>query len=83
MKTRTLHVLNIAIVLFSTVSVYCLAVACSPGTVDRPAIAADGVVIALCQAEVRLCRDGDGGKAECWKVYDSCMISHGLKDGGK
>ena len=72
-----------ACILF-VISAFCLTgAACQTPMVDKTAIAADGVVIALCQAQVKICHDGDGGAAKCYGVYDACMAAHGLKDGGK
>lgn len=78
-----MRLLEATIVFFAAVSAYCLFAACGSPMVDKTAIAADGVVIALCQAQVKICRDTDGGAGKCWDVYDSCMSVHGLTDGGK
>lgn len=74
----------VTIVLFALSAICLTAAACRAPGVDKTAIAADGVVIALCKAGVKMCKDGsDAGAGKCWSVYDSCMAAHGLKDGGK
>ncbi len=52
---------------------------------DQKVIAADAVSIAACQAEAKACKEdaGDAAATKCWPIYDACMTSHGLKDGGK
>lgn len=55
---------------------------------DQESIARDGIEIAVCQSEGKACKADAGPDAQviaatCWPVYDKCMQSAGLKDGGK
>lgn len=64
-----------------------LAVGCGGATLsaaDQESIARDGIEIAVCQQQARDCKAdaGDAAAQRCWPVYDACMTSAGLRDGG-
>ena len=66
-----------------------LVVACSGqqlSTQQQGDVALAATEIAVCQQEAHACKldaGADAAAVKCWPVYDACMQSAGLKDGGK
>ncbi len=58
---------------------------------EQAAVAKDDVTLGACFATGHLCKVAakfsdagpDAGMAECWAEYETCMVSHGYRDGGK
>jgi hypothetical protein len=63
---------------------------CSPplSDADKAHVASDGIQISMCAAEAHLCKRfeqtsaPDASLSRCWDDYDTCLSSHGFRDGG-